>query len=267
MRGSSAAKNNAGAPSTRSRWIVGRACFASWRRRAVVRRSFRSRTRRRSLRWTRSRNRFAAPTPSDSLRPSTHVTAASIRCVRVRAPRRTHGRGRTRAGYVAGNGCRHTLNEPSRPAYGSLTFTPVRPAFIETLHQPLPRVESPGAAIRRRLFSRIAMAALRRCVVAACGSSAPTIGTVSTPTTPSSVATPPAPTPTSRTIVNRHHGSLDRHGSDSFSPELVTLVVNQSGSAITGTAELNAVNPTDGSVRLVSQSKAWVVPAPSPAMR
>jgi hypothetical protein len=35
-------------------------------------------------------------------------------------------------------------------------------------------------------------------------------------------------------------------GSDSFSPELVTLVISQSGPAITGTAEINAVAPGDG---------------------
>ena len=35
-------------------------------------------------------------------------------------------------------------------------------------------------------------------------------------------------------------------GSDSFSPELVTWVITQSGSALSGTAEINAVNPADG---------------------
>ncbi|MFN7984993.1 MAG: hypothetical protein U0Q11_24380 [Vicinamibacterales bacterium] len=97
------------------------------------------------------------------------------------------------------------------------------------------------------MFSRIAMAAYCAVCIAACGSSAPTIGTVSTPTTPSSVATPPAPTPTSEPSSTGITGRWTGTGSDSFSPELVTLVVNQSGSAITGTAELNAVNPTDGS--------------------
>jgi hypothetical protein len=35
-------------------------------------------------------------------------------------------------------------------------------------------------------------------------------------------------------------------GSDSFSPELVTLLITQSDAAISGTAEINAVAPSDG---------------------
>ena len=35
-------------------------------------------------------------------------------------------------------------------------------------------------------------------------------------------------------------------GSDSFSPELVTWVITQSGSTLSGTAEINAVDPADG---------------------
>ena len=42
-------------------------------------------------------------------------------------------------------------------------------------------------------------------------------------------------------------GTWSGTGSDSFSPELVRLVVNQGDQSITGTAELNAVDPNDGS--------------------
>ena len=42
-------------------------------------------------------------------------------------------------------------------------------------------------------------------------------------------------------------GTWSGTGSDSFSPELVRLVVNQGDQSVTGTAELNAVDPNDGS--------------------
>lgn len=41
-------------------------------------------------------------------------------------------------------------------------------------------------------------------------------------------------------------GTWTGTGSDSFSPERVTLVVTQSGATIAGTAEINAVAPEDG---------------------
>ena len=41
-------------------------------------------------------------------------------------------------------------------------------------------------------------------------------------------------------------GTWNGTGSDSFSPELVTWVVNQSGATLSGSAELKAVNPSDG---------------------
>lgn len=42
-------------------------------------------------------------------------------------------------------------------------------------------------------------------------------------------------------------GTWNGSGSDSFSPELVTWVLTQSGTTVSGTAELKAVDPLDGS--------------------
>jgi hypothetical protein len=42
-------------------------------------------------------------------------------------------------------------------------------------------------------------------------------------------------------------GTWSGTGSDSFGPELVTWMLTQSGTSVSGTAELNAVNPADGS--------------------
>ena len=70
---------------------------------------------------------------------------------------------------------------------------------------------------------------------AACGSSP-------LPTTTASVSTPSAPTPAAMSITGTWRGT----GSDSFGPELVTWKLTQSGSAVSGVAEMNAVDPADG---------------------
>ncbi len=41
-------------------------------------------------------------------------------------------------------------------------------------------------------------------------------------------------------------GTWSGAGSDSFSPELVTWMITQSGTTLSGTVEINAVDPTDG---------------------
>ena len=58
----------------------------------------------------------------------------------------------------------------------------------------------------------------------------------------SSTSTPTAPGPASLIVSGTWNGT----GSDSFSPELVTMVINQSGGTLSGTAELKAVDPSDG---------------------
>jgi len=58
----------------------------------------------------------------------------------------------------------------------------------------------------------------------------------------SSLSTPAAPGATTIDVSGRWSGT----GSDSFSPELVTWVLSQAGNAVSGTAELKAVNPSDG---------------------
>lgn len=55
-------------------------------------------------------------------------------------------------------------------------------------------------------------------------------------------STPTAPSPAGIVVGGTWSGT----GSDSFSPELVTLVISQSGAALSGTAELTAVDPSDG---------------------
>jgi hypothetical protein len=75
--------------------------------------------------------------------------------------------------------------------------------------------------------------------VAACGSMSSTLPTAPTPA-PAPAA--PAPTPVNGALT----GTWTGMGSDSFSPERITVVIAQSGSAISGTAEINAVDPTDG---------------------
>ena len=45
-------------------------------------------------------------------------------------------------------------------------------------------------------------------------------------------------------------------GSDSFSPELVTWVISQAGNAVSGTAEIKAVDPSDGTCGSCHKIKA-----------
>jgi hypothetical protein len=56
---------------------------------------------------------------------------------------------------------------------------------------------------------------------------------------------PSAPTALGAPTINLS-GTWSGTGSDSFSPELVTWVLSQAGNAVSGTAELKAVNPSDG---------------------
>ena len=83
--------------------------------------------------------------------------------------------------------------------------------------------------------------------LAACGS------TPSTPTAPTPAALPtpapapqPAPIPAPTFPTPGISGTWSGTGSDSFSPELVTWVINQSGNTLSGTADLKAVDPSDG---------------------
>src|SRR2546430_1343299 len=62
----------------------------------------------------------------------------------------------------------------------------------------------------------------------------------SAPTAPSPVAA--APTPSGGTVSGTWSGT----GSDSFTPDLVTWLINQSGTMLSGTAALNAADPSDG---------------------
>ena len=79
----------------------------------------------------------------------------------------------------------------------------------------------------------VSLGALVVAWLSACGSMSSTSMSTSTPTAPS-----PADV-----IVS---GTWNGTGSDSFSPELVTMVINQSGGTLSGTAELKAVDPFDG---------------------
>src|SRR5262245_22351418 len=74
-------------------------------------------------------------------------------------------------------------------------------------------------------------------LLTACGSSPAT-----SPTTTNPIA--PAPPPAAAINVS---GTWSGPGSDSFGPELVTWVLTQSGTSVSGTAALNAVDPADGS--------------------
>lgn len=68
-----------------------------------------------------------------------------------------------------------------------------------------------------------------------------------TPVAPTPVApVPPPPAPVIPAAGNSLTGTWTGAGSDSFSPELVTLVLTQSDAMISGTAEINAVTPGDG---------------------
>jgi hypothetical protein len=79
--------------------------------------------------------------------------------------------------------------------------------------------------------------------LAACGGSS----SLPTPVGPTPVTpTPTAPAPVVPAGGNSLSGTWSGTGSDSFSPELVTLTITQSDAAIAGTAEINAVDPGDG---------------------
>ncbi|HEY3162413.1 MAG TPA: hypothetical protein VGJ78_25825 [Vicinamibacterales bacterium] len=78
---------------------------------------------------------------------------------------------------------------------------------------------------------------------AACGSMSPMTTTAPSPAVPVPTAPAPSPSGPGSVVVT---GTWTGTGSDSFSPELVTWVIAQSGSALSGTAEINAVNPSDG---------------------
>ena len=81
--------------------------------------------------------------------------------------------------------------------------------------------------------------------LAACGS----MSSSAVPTAPTPASTlAPAPTaPPSPPTNGALTGIWAGVGSDSFSPERVTLVIEQTGASISGTAEINAVDSTDGS--------------------
>jgi len=96
------------------------------------------------------------------------------------------------------------------------------------------------AAIVMSAFARRAVGVLASLVLlSACGSA---------PASPASGRGPTAPTasppPSGATDIS---GTWRGSGSDSFGPELVTWVLTQSGAAVSGVAEMNAVDPADGS--------------------
>ena len=78
---------------------------------------------------------------------------------------------------------------------------------------------------------------------AACGSMSSAVTTAPGPVAPGpAVPAPSVPGPAGVAMSGTWTGT----GSDSFSPELVTWVVTQSGAMLSGTAEINAVDPRDG---------------------
>lgn len=80
----------------------------------------------------------------------------------------------------------------------------------------------------------------------ACGSMPPALTTAPSPAAPAPAPPSPAPAPPSVPVSVAVSGTWTGRGADSFSPELVTWVIEQSGSALSGTAEINAVDPADG---------------------
>jgi len=85
----------------------------------------------------------------------------------------------------------------------------------------------------RRTTANVLLGALMLLWLSACGS-------MSSPATSPMAAAAPSP------VGIALSGTWSGTGSDSFSPELVTMVINQSGATLSGTAELNAVDPADG---------------------
>jgi len=88
------------------------------------------------------------------------------------------------------------------------------------------------------------LAAFALCL-AACGSMSSSLPAAPTPVPAAPAPAPviPAPTPVGSGELS---GTWTGAGSDSFSPERITLVVNHTGGSISGTAEINAVDPADG---------------------
>jgi hypothetical protein len=82
--------------------------------------------------------------------------------------------------------------------------------------------------------------------LAACGSMAPALTTAPSPAAPAPAPPSPAPAPPPVPGSVAVTGTWTGRGADSFSPELVTWVIEQSGSVLSGTAEINAVDPSDG---------------------
>ncbi len=79
--------------------------------------------------------------------------------------------------------------------------------------------------------------------LAGCGSASGPVAPSPMPAAAPTPAPPPIATPTgSGSAVGIWSGT----GSDSFSPELVTLAISQSGSDLSGSAEIKPVNPNDG---------------------
>ncbi len=91
-----------------------------------------------------------------------------------------------------------------------------------------------------RTTNIVLLAALAAWLVA-CGSMPPALTTAPSPAAPA----PPTPSPAVPGPVSLS-GTWTGMGSDSFSPELVTWVIAQSGGSLSGTAEINAVDPSDG---------------------
>jgi hypothetical protein len=81
---------------------------------------------------------------------------------------------------------------------------------------------------------------------AACGSMSSPMMTAPSPAAPAPAPPSPAPAPPSVPGSMVVTGTWTGTGADSFSPELVTWVIEQSGSVLSGTAEINAVDPADG---------------------
>ena len=91
--------------------------------------------------------------------------------------------------------------------------------------------------------TQIVLAGALAAWLAACGGMA----SPPTPVAPTSLPqTPMAPAPVGPASGNSLTGIWTGTGSDSFSPELVTLLITQSDTALSGTAEINAVAAADG---------------------